>query len=441
MREIALIAVIAFSLILSIGEPRIGVLVYVWFALSRPDVFAFSTKPFYFVIAVAVGLGSLRVIVDYRNIVSNWTSRLLLLSQIPIALSILMAVYPDLCAKPYNFYIKTVVMSFLIPVMVADVIMMRRFLIVAAFSLGFVAVKFGLWGVIHGGVTIATGYGGIIEDNNGLALGMAMLVPLAWYARDVVQHRMVKLALLGITALAAATVIMTGSRGNSVGLAVVLLLMILQAKRKALALAGLAVLTVPTILLVGQRYLDRMATMADFESEQSAASRIVFAQAALRMWSDYPIFGVGFGQDNYRALSPRYLPRAQGQALVVHNTYLQTLVDSGIMAFALFVLMLYGAIWSMRRSVKAMKAVRPDLAPYPLAIGTSLVAYAVGCTFYSRPAFEIFYIVLGGAAAWQVISRRVLAEEQRRAPHGPLTLPALAVVPPAKRLAGAADYV
>jgi O-antigen ligase len=171
----------------------------------------------------------------------------------------------------------------------------------------------------------------------------------------------------------------------------------------------MACLLVPVLVMLGNRYQDRMATLTDVQGESSAASRLVFSRAAFHMWQDHPLFGVGFGQDNYRELNYLYLDETATRGLVVHNTYLQILVDSGIITFLLFVGTLWGTVWWLGRSAKKIKAVRPDLVPYARSLQLSTFAYAIGCTFYSRPQFEIFYIVLGGAAAWQLVIRNILS--------------------------------
>jgi putative inorganic carbon (HCO3(-)) transporter len=410
VRELALIAVLVMLCILSLVAPRIGILVYVWFATARPDVFAYSHKPLFFFVALAVGLGSLRLIPQYPNVVRSWISRLLVLMQIPVAFSIIMAVVPALCMIPYSFYIKVVLMSLLIPIVVVDETMMRRFLLVFALSLGFVAAKFAVWGILRGGATMTSGYGGMIGDNNGLALAMVMLVPMAWHSRELVRSWILKTVLLGITACAAATIIMTGSRGNSLALVVVVMALVLRSRQKTMALITMGLLVIPILALVGERYYERMATLRDVSADASASSRLEFARAAFHMWQDYPVFGVGFGQQNYRLLATNYLTRTSTQSLVVHNTYLQTLVDSGIVALGLFLVLLFGSIWSLGRSARRIKPLRPDLVCCPRALQVSLIGFAVGCTFYSRPDFEIFYIVLGGAAAWQLIARQILAD-------------------------------
>jgi O-antigen ligase len=95
---------------------------------------------------------------------------------------------------------------------------------------------------------------------------------------------------------------------------------------------------------------------------------------------------------------------------VVHNTYLQMLTDSGVFAFAIYVVLLWGTTWWLGRSAKRMREFDPKLAAVPLALRASLVAFAIGSTFLSRVQFDLTYFVLMAAAAWMPIEHQRLLE-------------------------------
>lgn len=248
---------------------------------------------------------------------------------------------------------------------------------------------------------------GMLSDNNGLALAMGMLMPVAWYLRLTTENKYLKLTLIGIAGSAMFTVFSTLSRGNAIAIAAVILVLITRSRRKVLALVGVAVLALPLVLLVGDRVAARMATLANPNAEQSAAARPEFAKAAFLMWQDHRLTGVGFGQNNFVLLSEKYLGHPNPQGLVVHNTYLQILVDSGIGAFGLHVLLLLGTTLWLGTSASKMKRLRPKLAAYPYALQGALMHFAIASTFYSRESFELYYILLTAAAAWQLIAKQV----------------------------------
>jgi O-antigen ligase len=69
----------------------------------------------------------------------------------------------------------------------------------------------------------------------------------------------------------------------------------------------------------------------------------------------------------------RYVDVEDG-ALNIYNTYLQVLVDSGLFAALLYVMLLFGAIFWPWRSALRARQYYPDLAPIPLWVQTALAA-------------------------------------------------------------------
>src|SRR5262249_42732072 len=135
-------------------------------------------------LAIATAIGAMRHPSATRVWVRNPFCLLLLLLQIPIGLSALLAVDPDLSAERYQVYIRMILVLLLLPLLIAETAHCRRLLIVAGLSLGFVAVKFGLYGLAAGGADLDSGYGEMLADNNFLALGLAMVIPVCWYCRQ-----------------------------------------------------------------------------------------------------------------------------------------------------------------------------------------------------------------------------------------------------------------
>jgi O-antigen ligase len=74
--------------------------------------------------------------------------------------------------------------------------------------------------------------------------------------------------------------------------------------------------------------------------------------SAIRVWLDHPITGVGVGQFNF--FNPSYIDplyqRAQGA--VVHNLFINALVETGLVGFSLFLLLLYSIARSLVRNIK-----------------------------------------------------------------------------------------
>lgn len=411
MRFLLLSLISAVLIPLGLVAPQYGILGYVWFAMMRPDALAWAVGdvPYSMLYGVSTGIGSLRYFYKYLRIFQNPFSFLAVLLQIPILLSVAVAVNPALCYANLNLYLRVVAISLLIPVLLETKEHVRYLVLVIAGSLGALGFKFALFGFRARGIQFTEGHAGFIADTNGLGLAMAMAVPLCWYAMQTFQRAVFKAAYLALGLCCMATVVLTFSRGSAVALAVVLVLISLRARQKIAVVVVLCVLAAPAVYLVYDRYVARLSTITTYAEDESAYSRVEFLRVGLRMAKDRPWLGVGFGMENQQALLPRYHPGRVNQ--VLHNTYLQILVDSGVFALILYAAMLLGAIFWLGLSTRRVRKLAPELAAYPAAFQTSLVAFAVGSSFYSRYSFELTYMLLMGVGAWYRIQGELSAPQ------------------------------
>jgi probable O-glycosylation ligase (exosortase A-associated) len=421
MRGFLLLAVVCTLAMVAIIRPKVGVFSIVWFSLMRPDVWAWSTTSYSYAAILELGtvIGTLKYLNQSGPALRNPIFRFLLLLQIPVALSVVLALHPSLCYQAYWWYIGCVVSSVLIVLLIQTEGDFQRLLVIAALSIGYLGARFGLYGLIHGGVRYAAGYGGSFSDNNMLALALAMGVPLGWYAKNLIRNVFVRFSLLVSVFLTIGGVIFTYSRGAAISMLFGFLVIVLHSRHRILLLAGLAVLTLPSLYLVRDSYMGRMETLNGVDTakqDESVMQRVATAQVAVEMWKDYPLIGVGFGMDNQALLWYRYAPPdLQRTPLVIHNTYLQMLVDSGSFALLAYLLLLGSAIFLMERSVWRLKRAASPLFVCPLAIEAGLVTFAVGSAFLTRITFDFAYFLLMMAAAWMIVEPRHLAslEEER----------------------------
>jgi O-antigen ligase len=224
------------------------------------------------------------------------------------------------------------------------------------------------------------------------------------------KEKWVRLSFYGMVFFSVVAVVLTFSRGGAVALGMTLIVMALRSRHKVLVIALLIASIIPVVILAGSAYTNRLATVADPMSEGSSASRIYLIKIGLHMWRDYPIFGVGFGRTNQQALMPRYyadvVSSKKYAVKVLHNSYIQILVDCGLLGIMIFVLIVYGGIYSMGWWARHTL---PEWKPIGLGLQTSLFTFAVGCISVSAlPSFAAFPALVTIAASWQVIARQAL---------------------------------
>ncbi len=424
-------------------NPVIGLLGYMWYSLMRPDALAWTEGqyPYSLMLAAVTLFGAWRYAGNLGGWITNPFVWSLLLMQPPILLSILYAPKPDLAWAAYGKFFKILVICLLIPLLVQTEKHLRWVLLLMVVSLGTLGFKFGLFGLRSGGVHIETGLGGFMSDNNTLAMALVMAFPMIWFARGLVEEKWQKTALVVVAFTTVVAVIMSHSRAAALTLGVVYLFMSARSKHKVAMAMMAVILSLPAVYLVKDSFFKRMKTLENPEAEGSAKERMGYARAAVKMWKDYPAFGVGFGTENWALLSSGYLGRKNVQGHVVHNNYLQTAVDSGTAAFVLLCLQLFGAIGWLGLSAGRMRRLAPDKEVYPRMLQLALIAFSFCSLFASRTDYDFYYYLIMATGSWMIVERneilaRVYAPAAQAEPLSPD--PATA---PAGVTAGPASYV
>ena len=242
---------------------------------------------------------------------------------------------------------------------------------------------------------------GIFMNPNELAYSLVILIPLAVSLAATGSRRSASVFWL-FSALYVASIYLSFSRGGMLGLLAVL------------ALAGLrwkstAARTVTFVLLVGalvwiaygwsrQEGFDQLATDA------TVHQRFETIRAGLAMFVDHPMFGVGLGSSV--VAWPLYASSAAygGKWLIIHNTFMQVLSETGITGFLLFGLLLATAIhdaWTIGKNSRIQQTQAATLAT---GLELSLWAFVV-CGLSGGFALTWFpYILIGLVAALKKIA-------------------------------------
>ena len=407
MRGDILIVIVLLQCLVALVRPRWGLYCYVWFSLMRPDALAWATGtfPYSLLLAIFTIAGSIPYLGGAVSLIPNPMALGTLALFGAIAASAYNAVVPALSTYEFNQLTRAILICLLIPVLVRTYEHLKELILVMALSLGVVGLKFGAAGIAAGGMRYEGGIGGMMGDNNMLGLGLVMALPLCWYAREGVAGKWMRRCLTCCAFFTIPAIIMTFSRGAAVALAFVLVMIALRSPHKFRILAVLALAAGPTIYLVGDSYTDRLATIQDPAEESSAASRLKQNDIALQMWKDYPLFGVGYGGTNYMRLVPKYSGDEQIEGVIVHNTYLQMLVDSGIFACAFYILLLGGTILWLTRCARGDR-IDPGYRWLARALQVSLVGFAIDAIFHPRCGFDFTYMLIMAAATLYMIVRR-----------------------------------
>jgi len=112
----------------------------------RPDVLAWAPNahPYSLMLAGCTLIGSLRYFGNVPVLLQNGVCRMLLLLQIPLFLSVILAQNRALTYEPYWMFIRVIVMAVLIPILIESESQLRFLFFVIMLSLGVIGAKFGL---------------------------------------------------------------------------------------------------------------------------------------------------------------------------------------------------------------------------------------------------------------------------------------------------------
>jgi O-antigen ligase len=183
----------------------------------------------------------------------------------------------------------------------------------------------------------------------------------------------------------------------------------------------LTVLAVAGLLLAPSSYRDRIQQIANYEEDASSRARLKAWSIAQSMILDSPLFGVGFGgfEREYSRFDPEEeeggILRSPGEVHVAHNSYLQIWAECGSLAFILYLILVMGSFWDLRRLRReaSQRYHSSWILNYATMFEASLVTFVVGSTFLNRAHFDLFYHWVALVIAFTLIAQRHLSESER----------------------------
>jgi len=434
LRTLFILSILVPGFFLSLRNRYVALLMYLWFALFRPqdwlwiDITSLRMSLVLGIILVVPGIAS-GLFPNVTNPLSVGMIGFLLCSVVTQSV----AVRPDIGWAWIDFMARVFVASAMIMTLASTPKRLAGVLAVISGSLAFHAAKAGLAFILGGGTRFADGLAGAFVDNNGYALGTVMIMPLLIAAGQgagmIYQGRWLKWIRRGVflgVALCTFAVIGTYSRGGFVALIAAALLFVLLQRRPTLAVGGLAsvVLLLVLVVPIPKSYLDRLQTIQTYKEtgEESALSRWHFWAVALRMVEDRPL-GVGLRQyeqayDLYDFSHARY-----GHHRAVHNSHMQVLAEIGyggeIVWLGVFG---YAAFACLRVRVRSRdERLDPDTARFLWATANGLLvsmfAFVIGGSFLSLALNDVTWLTFGMVGALEIVTVRVLAEADAVKPH------------------------
>ena len=225
-------------------------------------------------------------------------------------------------------------------------------------------------------------YLGLLEDPNELAMAISTAIPIAFALYQLRRSRLRFVILVLAIAGGFTCVIMTKSRSGQLSMLAALGVYFVRRFGRRGALAG-AILALPLLLLGGR---------SGEEADSSSDERLECWRAAIDMWRENPLLGVGqgqFGENHY---------------LTAHNSVWLTLAELGPLGLLCWTATVYVSFKIVVRASIDFRdhpqAAEVAAGPRATALLASLSAMAISAFFLSIAYHPVVWIFFAFVAAY-----------------------------------------
>jgi O-antigen ligase len=401
-------------------DPYYGLLVYVCFAIIRPEwMWRWSLDPGNYSRIVAIGLLVGWALAGFGRwklgrawgviapLLAYWAWSALCVTQAP----------DQDRAVDFVVYLAKVVLPVLVGITTVDSVLKLKLLgwVIVA-SQGFVALQLNLY--YFGGYNMAweEGFGGM--DNNCIAIAMVTGVGLAFFLGMGAPKWWSKLLAFAAAALMGHVIMFSFSRGGLLALLITGVFSFFLVPKKPVHYAVFALAVLLAIRMAGPSVRERFMTsfgQPNSELEASAESRLQLWSGCLDATAQRPVLGIG--PDNWGEIAPEYGWKRGKEA---HSLWLQTMAETGIpgvLFLAAFYLVGIVRLWPLTREQTPVPD--PWMRDAARMVIASLIGFVIAAQFVTIKYLEVpLYVALLGAGVLRLVS-----EAQTRAAAGQVWAP------------------
>lgn len=363
MRDIFIFTAVILMVFGTIRKPQIGILGWLWLSIMNPHKESFGwiyTMPLLDIIA---GATLISVVINYKQAkksIFHPVFAIMVIFYLWTCMSTLFAVSFDLAYLKWIDYSKTMLF-----VMLMLLFFNSKHWIIAAiwvfiFAVGFSGVKGGAFTLLTaGGARIWGAPNTAWGDNNGVSLGMLMVIPLMFAMKDLLNKKILRFGVYGSAFLTFICILGTQSRGGLVGIMGSSLVFFVRTKYKLvmgllIIISGIAILG-----FMPDSWKARMQTIQTYEQDQSASSRILQWKYAVQLAAENPVLGNGFYARFHPPLYQKYMKGIDANRSA-HSILFQVLEEQGYGGLFIYLLLIITAMVSANRVSKIPKD-REDL--------------------------------------------------------------------------------
>lgn len=431
MRDILIALLIFGSVPMAVFRPDLGILAYIWIGLMNPHRLSWrlESAPVGLVVALGTLLGTV-LRGEIRRIPMKSTTILLILWIGYTTLTTMTAISARDAWIEWNRFSRIILMCFVALMLLQDRKRLERYVWVAMASIAFFSVKGGLFSIATRGAYRVWGpMGSFIEGNNELALAEIMILPLMLYFLRQTTKPWQRWAYYVSFVLTIFSILFSYSRGAFVAFAGVAGVLMVRSRYRFQALIMVVVLGGLMVSFVPTEWKERMFSIEQYQTDQSAQGRINAWHFAVNIAKTH-LFGGGF-RTFTKELFMVYAPNPT-DVHDAHSIYFEVLAEQGFPGLFIFLGILLTSLWKLERLRKRHKDPSrrwvPDLAEM---LQFSLLGYMFGGAFLGLAYFDLPYYIVVSTILLEYIAGREAAAVSVSTPAEPARPRALGRAPAA----------
>ncbi len=380
----------------------VSLLTWIWLSVMMPQSEAWASPLLNYSNFIAGALTIIALISskEKKHLPVNGFTVLFFIFSAIIILSQLFSLNSDLSYPHFRLGVVTLFMTYAIIMLANTKVKIQALLWVYVLSVGYFGVTRGLYTIASGGAAGITGAAGtVLLDNNHLAVGLAMVAPLAQYLYLTSMDKRARLLAAGIFTLSIIAVIGSHSRGGLISLGVLCLALIMRSQKKLLNFFIVTIVAGSAFLMMPPEYFGRMETISSAEEDSSFMGRVEAWEVAYKLGLENPFLGLGarlqyFPEYNWHVAPAQSIGGQPYTHRATHNAYLEIFAGNGLLAFGAFVGMMAISFFWCGKIKKLTRHKAGFLWADNLAsmLQISLVVFGVGTMALSMEFWVGFWI-------------------------------------------------
>ena len=421
MRDLAFLAFLGAIFALGFRRPFLFVLTYVYIDIVSPQRLTYLLLNAVPISLIAVGLAIVAwaAVDDKRDVRMAPRQGLILILLLYCWYTTGQADFPVDAVFKWEWVWKALAFAIFLPLTLRTKLRIESLLLFMILSAASIIIVGGIKTIGSGG-----GYGQLnlmVENNSGLYEGstismvaIAIIPIILWFTKFgtiFVPDWRVKTFGFALVFACLLIPIGTSTRTGLVCIALLIILMLRDTKRRVVYLSLIGMVGLATVPFLPSTFTERMGTIKTYQADASASTRIEVWKWTIAYAKDHP-FGGGF--EAYRQNTIRYdTVKVEGEAnnatldktlqvdsgRAYHSAYFEMLGEQGYPGLAIWLMIHIGGLFRMevlRRRYARAEGDEAWIAPLAAALQNAHFVYLLGAAFIAI-AFQPFVYMLIGA--------------------------------------------